>query len=204
MKLYYSPGTCALAPHIALAEAGADYQLEKVDLKTKTTETGHDYTQVNDNGYVPAIQLDDGFVLTEGPAIMQYIADQTGNQLAPQNGTMGRYKMQEWLNFITSELHKGIGAFFNETYRSNAEVAEAGRKRVHERLRHIEKTLAAQKSDYLTGSAFSIADGYLFTVLRWTTHAGIPLDGFPHIQAFMARVAKRPAVVKALAEQGIS
>jgi glutathione S-transferase len=204
MKLYYSPGACSLAPHIALREAGVDVALEKVDLKAHVTSDGTDFYGINPKGYVPVVELKDGSVLTEGVAMMQYIADQHPHaKLAPANGTMERYRLQEWLNYITSELHKGIGAFFNPLLQGELAVAFKGN--VTRRLKLVDDHLA-KHGPFLMGKDFTIADAYLFTVLRWTGIPALKLDlsQFPAIVAFKEAVAKRPAVQAALAAEGIS
>jgi glutathione S-transferase len=200
MKLYYSPGACSLSPHIALREAGLKFELEKTSTKDKTTESGADFWKVNAKGYVPALQLDSGEVLTEGPAIVQYIADQKPESgLAPKAGSMDRYRLQEWLNFITSELHKGIGSMFNPAM--PAEFKQANIEKVKTRLAWINGEL--QGKDYLMGRQFTVADGYLFTVLRWTVVFKIDLGEFPAIKDYMARVEARPKVREALVAEGL-
>lgn len=204
MKLYYSPGACSLAPHITLREAGVSVELEKVDLKAHKTSDGGDFYAINPKGYVPVVEMKDGSVLTEGVAMMQYIADQApSSKLAPANGTMERYRLQEWLNFITSELHKGIGVFFNPLLQG--ELAEARKKNVLERLTYVNGELA-KKGPFLMGKDFTVADAYLFTVLRWT---GIPalkidLSAFPAIVAFQEAARARPAVQAALQAEGLN
>lgn len=200
MKLYYSPGACSLSPHIVLREAGFKFDLEQVDLKSKQTKSGADFKAINPKGYVPALALDDGEVLTEGPAIVQYLADKKPEaKLAPPAGSMGRYKVQEWLNFITSELHKSIGSFFNP---NNPDAwKEVVRGNLKLRFDILTKTLAHQ--DYLTGKDFSVADAYLFTVLGWTKHVGIDLSPWPVLQDYMKRVAARPAVHAAMHAEGL-
>lgn len=201
MKLYYSPGACSLSPHIALREAGLNFDLVKVDLKTKETADGGDYRRVNPKGYVPALVLDDGKVLTEGPAIVQYVADQRPSMgLAPANGTLERYRLQEWLNFITAELHKSYGALFGP------QVPDAYKAQVREklatRLGPLDELLG--KQDYLTGSRFSVADGYLFVCLNWSQWTDVDLKPFPNLQAFLKRVAARPKVKDALEAEGLA
>lgn len=164
MKLYFSPGACSLSPHIALAEAGLSVDYVKVNLREKKTEAGDDYLKVNAKGQVPALGLDGGGVLTEGPAIVQYIADKAPNaKLAPANGTMERYQLQEWLNLITSELHKSFSPLFNPAMPEEAKTIY--RERINKTLGYLDGVLAGK--DYLMGSQFSVADGYLFTILRW-------------------------------------
>ena len=200
MKLYYSPGACSLSPHIVLREAGLTFDLEKTSTKDKTTASGADFWKINPKGYVPALQLDSGEVLTEGPAIVQYIADQKPESgLAPKAGTLERYRLQEWLNFITSEMHKGIGGMFNPAM--PAEFKQATIEKVQTRLAWIDGQLKGK--DYLMGSQFTVADAYLFTVLRWTAVFKIDLGQYPAIKAYMARVEARPKVMEALMAEGL-
>ena len=164
MKLYYSPGACSLSPHIVLNEGGFSFEKEKVDLATKQTETGADYRAVNPNGYVPALQLDDGQVLTEGPAIIQYLADRVPEKrFAPPAGTMERYRLMEWLNFISTELHKGFGALFNP--QAPEEWKTAVKAQLAQRIGHVSQRL--ESKTYIMGDDFTVADAYLFTVLSW-------------------------------------
>ncbi len=201
MKLYYSPGACSLSPHIALHEAGLSADLEKVDLAKKITASGHDYSQINPKGYVPALEMDDGGVLTEGPAIVQYIADRSGNrELAPPAGSPARYRLQEWLGFIASEIHKGFGSLFDSKVPDEAKVS--ARDRLIKRLAFTDAALA--KQPYLLGSHFSVADGYLYTVLRWCEYVKLDLATWPNLLAFSARVAARPAVRAAMLAEGIA
>ena len=200
MKLYYMPGACSLSPHIALREAGIPFDLVKVDGKTKTTEAGSDFNAVNPKSYVPALELDNGTVLTEGAAIVQYIADQKpAKNLAPANGTADRYKLQEWLNFIASEVHKGSSPLFNKAAPDawKAIVVE----KLGSRYDHLAKHLG--KNDFVMGKAFSVADAYLFTVLNWSNFLGIDLGKWPALKAYQARVAARPAVQEALKAEGL-
>ena len=191
MKLYYSPGACSLAPHILLQESKAKYTLEKVDLKTKITEKGEDFKKINPKGYVPTLQLDNGEVLTEGPAIMQYIADQAPtSKLAPAAGTMARYRLQEWLNFITSEIHKGFSPLFTPA------VPDAYKTMVKENLGKRFDYLSEKltKNNFLMGNDFTAPDAYLYTTLTWSGYVGIDLNRWPSLQAFVKRVGDRPAV----------
>ena len=200
MKLYYSPGACSLSPHIVLREAGIPFDLEKTSTKDKTTASGADYWKINTKGYVPALQLDNGEVLTEGPAIVQYIADQKPESgLAPKAGTMERYRLQEWLNFITSEMHKGIGGLFNPAM--TADFKPSVLASIDKRLTWVDAQLKGK--DYLMGTQFTVADAYLFTVLRWTGFLKISLEKFPEIVAYMARVEARPRVQEALVAEGL-
>lgn len=200
MKLYYSAGACSLSPHIVLRETGTPFVLVKADLGAKTVEDGSDFFAVNPNGYVPALQLDDGTVLTEGPAIVQYIADSAGaTALAPAHGSIDRYKLQQWLNFVSSELHKSFSPLFNSKLAEDAK--QLFRDRLHTRLKTVEGHLA--RNDYLTGKTFSVADAYLFTVLNWARPLGIDLSGYPHIEAYRARILARPAVQAAMKAEGL-
>lgn len=200
MKLFYAPGACSMSPHIALVEAGLPFTLHKVDLKQKRVDSGEDYNGVNGKGYVPALELDDGQVLTEGPAIVQYIADQKpAAGLAPAPGTMERYKLQEWLNFVTAELHKGMGSLFNPA--QTPEWKEAVKATLTKRIDWLSKQLAGRK--YLQGDTFSVADGYLFTVLSWAGHVGFDLSRWPVVQEYVARVGARPKVIEAMKAEGL-
>lgn len=196
MKLYYSPGACSLSPHIALHEAGLKHELVKVDLKAKTTAKGGDYTKINPKGSVPALQLDDGSVLTEGPAIVQYIADQAPDKkLAPANGSVERYRLQEWLNFISTDLHKSFGPLFQPVL--SDETKQFFKDRIAKYFGFVDQQLAGK--DYLTGSQFTVADGYLFVMLTWAERMKIDTSAFKNLEAFKARVAARPGVQGALA-----
>jgi glutathione S-transferase len=200
MKLYFSPGACSLSPHIALLEAGLPFTLVKTDTKTKKFEGGGDFLTINSKGYVPAIQFDDGQVLTEGPAIVQYIADQNpASHLAPKAGTMERYRLQEWLNFITSEIHKGFSPLFGADV--PAEYKEMAKAKLATRFDWISAQLNGKP--YLTGDQFTVADGYLFTVINWCQWVGIDLANWPVLKDFHARVAARPMVQQALKAEGL-
>jgi glutathione S-transferase len=199
MKLYYSPGACSLAPHIVLREAGMKFDLEKVDLAAKKTESGEDYLAVNAKGYVPALKLDDGTVLTEAGIILQHIADSRPRRgLAPKPKTPERYRLMEWLNFTASEIHKGLSDFFNP--KMTPEWREAKLDRLAKRFDFLEKALGANQ--YLMGE-FSVADVYLFTVLNWTDRLQVDISRWPSIQAFKARVAERNTVKKAMKAEGL-
>lgn len=201
MKLYYAPGACSLSPHIALREVGLPFTLEKVDTKTKTTETGADFTAVNPRGYVPALQLDSGEILTEGAAIVQYIADlKPEAEIAPKAGTLARARLQEELNFIASELHKAFTPLFNQALSDSAR-SEA-KEKVARRLGDVENKLADGRS-YLLGERFSVADGYLFVVTNWAKHTGVALDPWPKLRAFMTRMSGRPTVQHAMQAEGL-
>jgi len=200
MKLYYSPGACSLSPHIVAREAGLPLELVKVDLRTKKTADGGDYWAVNGKGSVPMLELDDGTRLTEGPAIVQYLADRApAKQLAPANGSIERYKLHEWLNFITSEIHKQFSPLFDAT--STEELKTKQRDKIAGRLDWIVPQLGDKP--YLTGENFTVADAYLFTVLNWARMTGIDLARWPTLQAYQARVAQRPEVKAAMKEEGL-
>ena len=196
MKLYYSPGACSLHPHIALREAGIPIELERVDLRAHKLHDGTDFYTINPKGYVPALRLDDGSLLTEGAVIDQYIADlHPEKKLAPAAGTAERYHLMEWLNFIASEIHKSFTPLFG-----NDEAAkEAPRARLAKRFDFVQQSLGARP--YLTGDTFTVADAYLFNMLRWTTFTGIDLGKWPGLKAFFERVEQRPAVQAALAAE---
>jgi len=200
MKLYYSPGACSLSPHIALLEAGLPYDLVKVDLRAKKLENGDDFLKVNPKGQVPALALDSGELITEGPVIVQMIADQAaGKNLAPAHGSSERYKLLEWLNFITAELHKNFGPMFSPVL---ADEAKAFFKdRVMAKFKYIDSQMAGR--DYLMGSHFTVADGYLFTMLAWADRMKFDLSAMPNLVAYKARVAARPKVQEALTKEGL-
>ena len=200
MKLYYSPGACSLAPHIVLNEIGANYALEKVDLAEKTTESGADFNAVNGKGYVPTLEFAKDQVLTEVSTIVQYLADKTeGSNLLPKFGSLERYRAMETLNFVASELHKGIGGLFAKG------MPEEGRKliieRVSKRLGWVDAQLA--NKPFLLGNDFSVADAYAFTVMNWGQWVGIDIKKWPNIAAYMERVSARPAVQTALKTEGL-
>ena len=200
MKLYYASGACSLSPHIVLLEAGLKATLVKVDTKTHKTEGGGDYYAVNPKGYVPLLELEDGDRLTEGPAIVQYIADRNpASKLAPAAGTMERYHLQEWLNFITAELHKQFSPLFQPT--TPAEYKEMLKEKIGKRFDWVAEQLKGK--DYLLGSTFTVADAYLFTMLTWTKHVGIDLARWPVLTAYRARVAARPKVREAMIAEGL-
>ncbi len=200
MKLYYSPGACSLSPHIVLNEGGFTYETERVDLASSKTETGADYRAVNPNGYVPALLLDDGQVLTEGPAIVQYLADLVPEKrLAPPAGTMERYRLMEWLNFISTELYKAFGTLFNPKAPQNwKDIVKA---QLIRRIEHASQRLAGKT--YIMGDDFTVADAYLFTVLGWGKYVGIEISPWPTLTAYFGRVAARPAVQAALKAEGL-
>ncbi len=200
MKLYYSPGACSLSPHIALEEAGLTYEAIAAPTKTHKLADGTDYYTINPLGYVPLLVLDDGRQLREGPAIVQYIADQVpGKNLAPANGTFERAKLQEWLTFIGTELHKGFSPLFNPATPADYKTTVVAR--LQDRLKFTDGLLA--NSTYVMGDTFSVADGYLFTVTNWAPHVGLDLSAYTNLLAYRARVAARPAVVAAMKAEGL-
>jgi glutathione S-transferase len=200
MKLYYAPGACSLASHIALHETGLPFEIDKLNVPTKTTSSGEDFMQINPKGYVPTIRLDDGTFLTEGAAILQYIADQNpGSGLAPKAGTMERYRLQEWLNFIATEIHKSFSPLFNKA--ATDDVITNARNMLTKRLGYVESQLANRL--YLMGDCFTVADAYLFVVTGWSSHVSFDLGPFPRIKEYMARIAARPAVQAAMKAEGL-
>lgn len=200
MKLYYSPGACSLSPHIVLRESGLAFELVLASTKTHQLADGTDYYTINPKGYVPLLELDNGERLSEGPAIVQYIADRVPEKnLAPANGTMARYRVQEWLNFITSELHKGFSIPFNPAMPEEAKAL--ARARLSMRMKWVDEQLEGRQ--YLMGDAFSVADAYLYTVASWGRHVGVDLSGFKNLVAFQARMSARPAVQAALKAEGL-
>ena len=201
MKLYYAPGACSLSPHIVLQESGLKHSLVKTNLKDKTTEAGGDFKTKNPHGYVPALELDDGTMLTEGPAIVQYIADKVPEKhLAPANGTLDRYKMQGWLNFVSSELHKGFSPLFNPSMPDEAK--KLAKDKLAQRFEVLDKHLA--KNQYLCGNTYSLPDAYAFTVLNWTKPTNVDLSPYKNIMAYHARVGARPAVQAAMKAEGLT
>lgn len=201
MQLYFSPGACSLASHITLRELGVPFDLKRADTKTKKLEDGSDYFAINSKGAVPALKLDNGQVLTEGPVIMQYVADQKGdNTLVPKNGSIERYRLQEWLNYITSEIHKSFTPLFSPL--SNEAVKEYARVNLAKKFDWLETQLKGKT--FLTGSNFTIADAYLFAVVNWTNFVGIDLSKWPSLAAFQARVAARPKVQEAMDAEGLN
>ncbi len=201
MRLYFFPGACSMSPHIALREAGLDFKLERVDPKTKTMVAGGgDFNAVNPKGMVPVLELDNGEVLTEGPAIVQYIADRKPESgLAPANGTLERARLQEWLNFITSEIHKGFTPLFKpDTPDAYKAIARAN---LEKRFGFIDQKLAGKQ--YLLGDRFSVADGYLFTVVNWARLHKMDLAPWPNLAAYMERVRARPKVQEAMKAEGL-
>jgi glutathione S-transferase len=202
MRLYYSPAACSLAPHIALREAGLDFTLDKIDNKAKKTESGGDFLAINPKGYVPAIQLADGEVLTEGVVMQQYIADlKPDAKLAPPRGTKERRKLEELMVFLSTEVHKGFSPLFNPA--TPDEYKTIAKDAIGKRFDFLEKQLSDGRQ-YLTGGDFTIADAYLFTLSNWTRFVGIDLARWPNIAAFAARVAARPSVQAALKAEGLA
>ena len=200
-KLYYSPGACSLSPHIVLRESGLPFDLVMASTKTHKLADGTDYYTINPKGYVPLLELDDGQRLSEGPAIVQYIADQApAARLAPPAGTMERYRLMEWLNFISTELHKSFSPLFNPAINEDARAVY--RQRLRDRFTYVNSQLEGR--DYLMGSAFSVADAYLFTVTSWAGYVNVDIGGLPHLAAFMTRMAARPAVQAALKAEGLA
>ena len=200
MKLYYSPGACSLSPHITLIESGLKFDPVMTSTKTHKLQDGTDYYTINPKGYVPLLELDDGQRLAEGPAIVQYIADQVpAKKLAPANGTMARARLQEWLTFIGTELHKGYSPLFNpatpEDYKTMVKAKLA------DRYKWVDAQLEGK--DYLLGSDFSVADPYLFTVTNWAQHVGVDLSAHKNVAAFMKRMSARPAVQEAMKAEGL-
>jgi glutathione S-transferase len=200
MKLYFSPGACSLAPHIALREAGIEFEAVKTNTREKTTADGSDFLKVNPKGYVPALLLDDGAVLTEGPAILQYIGDRNpGTGVVPACRTMERYRVQEWLNFTATEIHKGFGPLIRPGVPEDFKAAS--RQRLEGRLSYVADQLIGR--DFLVGRQFTVADAYLYVVLGWTRAGGIERERWPVLQAYHAAINARPAVQAARAAEGL-
>ncbi|WP_219266961.1 glutathione transferase GstA [Pseudomonas sp. Xaverov 259] len=198
MKLYFFPNACSLAPHIVLRELALPFDLVLVDNQAKTTANGEDFLQINPKGYVAALQLDNGLVLTEASAILQYLADlQPTAHLAPANGSWERVRLQEWLNFIASEIHGGLAIFFNPAIQGDVRAMFVAT--LYKRLAILVQTL--ERQDYLLGERYSVADAYLFVVLRWAGFHDIDLQQWPALAAFVQRVGARPAVTAALAAE---
>lgn len=201
MRLYFTPGACSLAPHIALREAGLDFELEQVDLQAKRTKSGADYTEVNPKGYVPALRLEDGQVLTEAATVLQYVADRKPEAgLAPAPGSIERYRLQEWLNFIATELHKGFSPLWKP---DTPEAYKAVMKdNLARRFGHLDQRLAGNQ--YLVNERFTVADAYAFVIANWAKHFGIDLSPWPNLAAHRDRVAARPKVQEALKAEGLA
>jgi glutathione S-transferase len=200
MQLYFSPGACSLASHITVRETGLPVELKRADTKTKKLEDGSDYFAVNSKGAVPALRLDNGQVLTEGPVILQYLADQKPeSKLAPKNGTLERYRLQEWLNYITSEIHKGFSPLFNPAATDAVKAFTV--QNIEKKFDWLNKQLTGKQ--YLTGDQFTIADAYLFVVANWSNFVGIDLNRWPALKEFQDRVAARPKVQEAMEAEGL-
>ena len=201
LELYYSPGSCAMAAHIVANEAGVPIEPIKVDLKTHRVADGRDFHEINPRGYVPALRLDDGEVITEASVVLQYLADQApGSAIMPAPGTIERVRVQEWLAFVGTELHKSFSPLFDP---SAAEaVQEAARAKLIPRFEELDGLLAERP--YLTGSAFTAADAYAFVVLGWASHVNLDLSPYPNIRAYLARIAERPKVQLTLKEEGLA
>lgn len=201
MKLYYSPGACSLSPHIVLHEAGLPFETVLASTKTHKLPDGTDYYSINPRGYVPLLELDDGQRLTEGPVIVQWIADQVPQKrLAPPAGTMPRYRVMEWLNFVSAELHKQFSPLFNPAYPEEAKAIN--REKLLGRYAWVDEQLAGRQ--YLMGDEYSVADAYLYTVTRWTVPMKLDISSRANLAAFMARMDQRPAVQRALAAEGLA
>ncbi|HXW49810.1 MAG TPA: glutathione transferase GstA [Xanthobacteraceae bacterium] len=200
MKLYFAPGACSLSPHIVSREAGIDLDLEQVDNREKKTKTGQDFWRINPKGQVPVLEIDDGQRLTEGPVIVQYLADQKpASGLVPPAGSLDRYRVQEWLNFVASELHKTYGPIFRPT--TPEEYKKISKDNLGKRLDWLDGQLAGKQ--YLMGDRFTVADAYLFAVLRWTPRIQLDLAKWPNVKAFVDRVAARPKVQEAMKAEGL-
>lgn len=201
MKLYYSPGACSLAPHIVLREAGAEFTLEKVDTRAHKLASGEDFYAINPKGYVPVLDIDDGDRLTEGVVIQLYLADKApGAKLAPAHGTKERRKLEEWLVYLSTEVHKTFSPLFGPT--TPDETKAAAKEKIGQRFDYIEKALGDGRQ-YLTGADFTVADAYLFTLSNWTNYVGIDLGKWPKLKALAGRVGARPAVQAALKAEGL-
>ncbi|ABI59602.1 glutathione transferase GstA [Nitrosomonas eutropha] len=200
MKLYYAPGSCSLAPHIALREAGLNFELEKVDLASKQTEHGEDFTKINPNGYVPTLKLDNGEILSEVAVLLQYIADEKPDaKLAPKFGGMERYRLMEWLNFIATEIHKTLGALFHPNITPEWKTAQLATFSKH--CNFLADQLDGKQ--YLLGNLFTIADAYLFTTLSWTKFHQVDMSKWPALTDYMTRIAARPAVIETMQKEGL-
>jgi len=201
MKLYFAPGACSLSPHIVLREAGINADLEQVDLRTKKTKNGADYTTINPKGQVPTLVLENCETLTERPAIVQYMSDQKpDSSLAPPNGTLERYRLQEWLNFITSELHKSFGALFQPT--TPEDYKPVARESVSRRFAFVDQQLG-RGGPYLMGNPFTVADAYMFVMCTWAGFMKIDLGQWPRLKAYAERVGERPRVQETMREEGL-
>jgi len=200
MKLYYKAGACSLSPHIILREAGLDFSIVKVDLATKKTENGDDFFAVNPKGQIPTLELSDGSILTEGVAIVQYLADQKPDRhLLPEVGTLARYHALEWLNYIATELHKGFSPLFNP--KTSEEFKTLTREAMAKKFIYVNESLKGHQ--YLLGARFSVADAYLFTVMGWAKALKFDLSALTDLNSYLDRVAARPAVDAALVAEGL-
>lgn len=200
MKLYYSPGACSLATHIVFKETNTPVTVVKTDIGAKTYEGGGNFLKVSPLGYVPALELDDGAILTEVPAIVQYIADKAAaTAIAPANGTFARYQMQSWLNFVATELHRGFAPLWNAKLPEESKVIV--RDRLTTRFKHLDAHFASNA--YLMGQAYTLPDAYAFNVLSWTKPLNVDLSAYPNLTAYMGRVAARPAVQAAMKAEGL-
>lgn len=200
MKLYFSPGACSLSPHIILHETGLPFTAEKVDLRSKKTASGADFTNINPKGYVPALETDEGVLLTEGPAIVQYLADKVpAKNLAPAIGSIERYQLMSWLNFIGTEIHKNYSQLFNPA--GSDESKQSAKASLAKRYGYVERMLEGR--EYLVGTGFSVADAYLFVVTNWAGSLKIDMSAFPNIGAFQKRIGARPAVQQAMKAEGL-
>ena len=202
MKLHYKPGACSMASHIILNELGVAFELDKTDTNAGKTEAGDNFLKISPNGYVPALITDDGDIITENAAVLQYLADQSPDAgLAPANGTLARTRLQEALNFVSSELHKSFGPFFSGT-ELVGDARQRAEARVGRRAAYIEQSLADGRA-FLLGDTFTVADAYAFVVLNWAGFVGVSLAAYPKTQSYVARIAVRPAVIKAMVAEGL-
>jgi len=200
MKLYYAPGACSLASHIALQETGLPFEIDKLNTATMTTVSGADFVKINPKGYVPTLAMNDGSILTEGSAILQYIADQNPDAgLSPKAGTMERYRLQEWLNYIATEIHKSYSPLFSKTTPEETRINM--QNLLSRRVGFVEAHLV--NKPYLMGEGFTVADAYLFVVLNWSGRVGFELSPFPRVSEYLARIASRPCVIKAMKAEGL-
>jgi glutathione S-transferase len=200
MKLFFSPAACSLSPHIVLRESGLPFELVRIDMVARKTADGADYAKINPKGQVPALQLDDGQIITEGPVIVQYVADRAPEKkLVPAAGTIERYRVQEWLNFTCSEIHKNFGLIFKFAAIEDMKPALIGL--INERIRYVEQQLEGK--EFLVGNTFTVADAYMFTALSWCKFLQIDLSSLPPISAYNARIAARPAVIAAMQAEGL-